>query len=98
MQGSLSIEQMCRLSDVSRAGFYRSLQERMPVEEDMEVRSAIQADRRRAPATLWLQEDCGRTAAARDDGEPQASSSDYARGQLARSSAKSFRRNYELST
>jgi transposase InsO family protein len=42
MQGSLSIEQMCRLSDVSRAGFYRSLQERMPVEEDMEVRSVIQ--------------------------------------------------------
>ena len=42
MQGSLSIEQMCRLSGVSRAGFYRSLQERMPVEEDMEVRSAIQ--------------------------------------------------------
>jgi transposase InsO family protein len=42
MQGGLSIEQMCRLSSVSRAGFYRSLQERMPVEEDMEVRSAIQ--------------------------------------------------------
>ncbi len=41
-QGSLSIEQMCRLSGVSRAGFYRSLQEQMPVEEDMEVRSAIQ--------------------------------------------------------
>jgi transposase InsO family protein len=41
-QGSLSIEQMCRLSGVSRAGFYRSLLERMPVEEDMEVRSAIQ--------------------------------------------------------
>jgi putative transposase len=42
MQGSLSIEQMCRLSGVSRAGFYRSLQERMPVDEDMEVRSTIQ--------------------------------------------------------
>jgi putative transposase len=42
VQGSLSIEQMCRLSGVSRAGFYRSLQERMPVEEDMELRSAIQ--------------------------------------------------------
>ena len=42
MQGSLSIERMCRLSGVSRAGFYRCLQERMPVEEDMEVRSAIQ--------------------------------------------------------
>jgi putative transposase len=41
-QGSLSIEQMCRLTGVSRAGFYRFLQEQMPVEEDMEVRSAIQ--------------------------------------------------------
>ena len=42
VQGSLSIERMCRLTGVSRAGFYRCLQERMPVEEDMEVRSAIQ--------------------------------------------------------
>jgi putative transposase len=42
MQGSLSIERMCQLAGVSRAGFYRSLQEQMPVEEDMEVRSAIQ--------------------------------------------------------
>jgi transposase InsO family protein len=42
MQGSLSIERMCHLVEVSRAGFYRSLKERMPVEEDMEVRSAIQ--------------------------------------------------------
>jgi putative transposase len=42
MQGSLSIERMCQLSGVSRAGFYRSLQESQPVEEDMEVRSAIQ--------------------------------------------------------
>jgi len=42
VQGSLSIERMCLLAGVSRAGFYRSLQEQMPVEEDMEVRSAIQ--------------------------------------------------------
>ncbi len=42
MQGGLGIERMCRLADVSRANFYRSLQEGMPVEEDMEVRSAIQ--------------------------------------------------------
>ena len=41
-QGSLSIERMCQLVPVSRAGFYRSLQEQRPVEEDMEVRSAIQ--------------------------------------------------------
>jgi len=42
-QGSLPIERMCYLAQVSRAGFYRWLQEREPVEEDMEVRSAIQA-------------------------------------------------------
>jgi putative transposase len=42
MQGNLSIERMCQLASVSRAGFYRSLQEREPVEEDMEVRSKIQ--------------------------------------------------------
>jgi transposase InsO family protein len=42
VQGSLSIERMCRLSGVSRAGFYRSLKDQEPMEEDMEVRSAIQ--------------------------------------------------------
>jgi putative transposase len=43
LQGSLSIERMCQLAQVSRAGFYRYLQGRTPVEEDMEVRSTIQA-------------------------------------------------------
>ncbi|HSB17001.1 MAG TPA: IS3 family transposase [Bryobacteraceae bacterium] len=42
MQGSLSVERMCQLAQVSRAGFYRSLKEQLPAEEDMEVRSAIQ--------------------------------------------------------
>ena len=42
LQGSLSIERLCQLVGVSRAGFYRSLQERAPGEEDMEVRSVIQ--------------------------------------------------------
>ena len=42
MQGSLSIERMCELARVSRAGFYRSLKDRVPMEESMEVRSAIQ--------------------------------------------------------
>jgi transposase InsO family protein len=42
LQGSLSIERMCQLAQVSRAGFYRSLQECVPVEEEMEVRSTIQ--------------------------------------------------------
>ena len=42
MQGSLSIEHMCQLAPVSRASFYRSLEEREPADEDMEVRSEIQ--------------------------------------------------------
>jgi transposase InsO family protein len=42
VQGSLSIERMCLLADVSRADFYRSLQEQAPMEEEMEVRSAVQ--------------------------------------------------------
>jgi transposase InsO family protein len=41
MQGSLSIERMCYLAQVSRAGFYRSLAEKQPVEGEMEVRAAI---------------------------------------------------------
>ena len=42
MQGNLGIERRCQLAGVSRAGFYRWLQEREPVEEDMEVRATIQ--------------------------------------------------------
>jgi putative transposase len=42
LQGSLSIERMCQLVAVSRRSFYRSLKERQPVDEEMEVRSAIQ--------------------------------------------------------
>jgi putative transposase len=42
LQGGLSIERMCELAPVSRAGFYRWLQEPQPVEEEMEVRSLIQ--------------------------------------------------------
>jgi transposase InsO family protein len=42
MQGSMSVERMCQLARVSRAGFYRYLQEKTPIEEDMELRSAIQ--------------------------------------------------------
>ena len=42
MQGNLSVERLCDLARVSRAGFYRSLQERAAGEEDVEVRSVIQ--------------------------------------------------------
>ena len=43
MQGRLSVERMCSLASVSRASFYRSLQEQEPDLEEMELRSAIQA-------------------------------------------------------
>jgi putative transposase len=42
VQGNLGVEKMCLLADVSRASFYRSLKERAPVEEEVEVRSVIQ--------------------------------------------------------
>ena len=38
----MSIERMCELAQVSRAGFYRSLQVHQPMEEEMAVRTAIQ--------------------------------------------------------
>ena len=42
LQGSLSIERMCQLAQVSRAGFYRSFQEQQPRQEEMDLRSTIQ--------------------------------------------------------
>jgi transposase InsO family protein len=42
VQGNLGVEPMCRLAGVSRAGFYRFLEQRHPAEEDMEARSQIQ--------------------------------------------------------
>jgi len=41
-QGTLTVERMCQLAQVSRAGFYRFLQPHPTVEEDMTVRSLIQ--------------------------------------------------------
>ena len=62
MQGKLSIERMCQLASVSRAGFYRSLQDQEPDAEDMEVRSTIQkifAEHKRRTATEGLALSCG---------------------------------------
>lgn len=42
LQGHLSVERMCQLAQVSRAGFYRSFQEQEPAAEEMELRSTIQ--------------------------------------------------------
>ena len=41
LQGGLTIERMCMLGRVSRAGFYRWLMAEAPGEEEMEVRAAI---------------------------------------------------------
>jgi transposase InsO family protein len=43
LQGGLTIERMCMLAGVSRAGFYRWLTAEAPAEEEMEVRAAIHA-------------------------------------------------------
>ena len=43
LQGnSLSIERMCQLAQVSRAGFYRSFKEREPLQEELDLRSTMQ--------------------------------------------------------
>lgn len=42
VQGSLSVDRMCQLAVVSRAGYYRSFQEHSPEEEETQVRSMIQ--------------------------------------------------------
>lgn len=42
LQGSLSIERMCHLAQVSRAGFYRYLRGGWPAEEELTLRSAVQ--------------------------------------------------------
>jgi putative transposase len=42
LQGNLSVERMCQLAQVSRAGFYRFFQQHEPEKEEMEVRAAIQ--------------------------------------------------------
>jgi len=42
LQGCLSVERMCQLAEVSRAGFYRYLQRGSETEEALALRSAIQ--------------------------------------------------------
>jgi len=41
-QGKLSVERMCELANVSRAGFYRALAEKAPRAEETELRSMVQ--------------------------------------------------------
>jgi putative transposase len=78
MQGSLGIERMCQLAGVSRASFYRSLQEAMPVEEDMEVRSAIHQIATEHRRRYGYRRIGRRITASWNAGQPQTSSSDHA--------------------
>ena len=41
LQGRLTVERMCQLAGVSRAGFYRHLAEIEPHAEEMELRDKI---------------------------------------------------------
>ena len=90
-QGGLSIERMCQLAQVSRAGFYRSLQEAQPVEEEMAVRSGHSGDRRRTSASVWLSAHHGGTAPAWAAGQPQTGRAAHAGRQPARRSAAGLR-------
>ena len=42
LQGNLSVERMCHLGRVNRAGFYRHLKGKAPQREKTEVRSMVQ--------------------------------------------------------
>jgi putative transposase len=42
LQGKLSVERMCALAEVSRAGFYRCVRAEQPEAEEIAVRAAIQ--------------------------------------------------------
>jgi putative transposase len=42
LQGSLNVEQMCQLAQVSRSGFYRYIRDGWPAEEEKSLQSAIQ--------------------------------------------------------
>jgi hypothetical protein len=80
LQGGLSVERMCELAPVSRAGFYRWVQE--PPARRRGNGSAVfdSADRDRTSAALWIPARFCGAAAARDGREPQASDTDHARG------------------
>jgi transposase InsO family protein len=43
LQGGLSVERMCELAQVSRAGFYRWLKAKLPQEEETELRERVEA-------------------------------------------------------
>ncbi len=81
LQGSLSIERMCQLAQVSRAGFYRFSSEPGSVGRGHDDAIYYSGDCPGTSSTLWLSAGhCG-TATARDDGEPQTRVANDAGGQ-----------------
>ncbi len=70
LQGKLSVERMCTLAEVSRAGFYRWLHKRATVGEEMTVRAAIQEIAVETSSPLRIPAHHGRTSPSRDGGEP----------------------------
>jgi putative transposase len=42
MQGGLTVERMCQLAELSRAGFYRSSQKELLTENELQLRSTVQ--------------------------------------------------------
>ena len=51
LQGKLSIERMCQLAQVSRAGFYRSRVPRQASPVEMEIRDELQRIAVESPAS-----------------------------------------------
>ena len=78
MQGSLSIERMCHLAQVSRAGFYRSLGVETPQEDSHGSADYDPANRSGTSPALWVSARNQRAEDAGDTGQSQASSTHHA--------------------
>ena len=72
VQGGLSIERMCRLGDVSRAGFYRSYEIKMPSEDELQLKGLVQEIVLEAPAEVWISPGHSGTSSARNNSEPSS--------------------------
>ncbi len=81
LQGSLSIERMCELARVIRAGFYGSVREQRPVEDGDGSAVCDSADCSGTAPPLRLSTDHGGAAPTRNASEPQEGSADDAERQ-----------------
>ena len=73
MQGGLSIERMCELAKVTRAGFYRSLQEQAPSGRKHGSAVRDSANRAGTSTSLWPSSGDGGVETPQDVGESQTS-------------------------